>query len=97
MQLKTVEEVNETFWDNVLFVSPSSIKSDEIGVVTDQNITNLLTQDRADIHAVLKAALDELDAPMSNDPYCDSYSGYGRAISDAISVIDTLLPGDVSN
>lgn len=62
----------------------------------DQSLEKRITQDRADIRAVLKAALDQLEAPMSNDPYYDSYSGYGRAISDAISVIDTLLPGDVS-
>lgn len=83
MQLKTVEEVANQIWN-----AGSKL--------THNDLDAILAQDRADIRTVLKAALDQLEAPMSNDPYYDSYSGYGRAISDAISVIDTLLPGDVS-
>lgn len=89
MQLKTVQQVVE---QNVRFDSEHWW----LGEFT----SGLLTQDRADIRAVLREGLVKIDtdkrAKAVNAHIATWEQGYNHAIDDILTLIDTLLPGDVN-
>lgn len=92
MQLKTVEEVVDSL--EPIFTQADQYEKDngyESLVPARQLAQSVLTQDRADIRAVLREVIGnqlgfELDE--NGDPLLRK--------QDIITLIDTLLPGDVS-
>ena len=69
--------------------------------VAKNEVDNIITQDRADIRAVLKEGVEKTVCASeawegSYDPM-EYQNGYARAKKDILTLIDTLLPGEVSN
>ena len=88
MQLKTIQQI----------VEEKVPSGSEHGWWLDDYTDELLTQDRADIRAVLKDWITKNEKELS-DPYpFDSKYSYCDFVSasDLEEFLDTLLPGDVS-
>ncbi len=105
MQLKTLETVQQSI-KNLLYKAHE--KNWKNGGVSIYDLADLqeasdriITQDRADIRAVLKEGVEKTVCASeawegSYDPM-EYQNGYARAKKDILTLIDTLLPGEVSN
>lgn len=58
----------------------------------------IITQDRADIRAVLREGVELKREPINTDTkeVNEANAIYNQALNDILTFIDTLLPGDVS-
>ena len=95
-QIRKVEQIVDSIKENLEFDSEYGVHPAKL-----ERINDLLTQDRADIRAVLKEGVEKTVGAReawegSYDPM-EYQNGYARAKKDILTLIDTLLPGDVSN
>ena len=87
MQLKTVEELT-----NQIYRATVMTMTDKI------DVQSIITQDRADIRAVLREGVEEIKEFMAVASSPEFEMGYQMAIKDyeerVLTLINTLLPGD---
>lgn len=103
MQLKTVSEVVYEL-DNIALSKATSINGVLVQMwdrkVLTAYVEQKLHQDKSDIRAVLKANIKEKQDDFYSDREwpgsANMNDGYELACNDILTLIDTLLPGDVS-
>lgn len=98
MQLKTLEAsvdvvMHTPIKDNFVYDTLNAEQKTFFVKEIRSALTEAITQDRADIRAVLK---NEIELLRQAEWVADGESNYLEACNDLERVVDTLLPGDVS-